>query len=88
MLNNKGSKTDPCGTPKINSSHDYSDNRFLRQAKVKLTADFSNPYAFNFATNNSCERLSKACERSVNKTPNIKLWSKHCFHFSISLIIQ
>ena len=51
-------------------------------------AKVSNPYAFNFAAINSCEKQLKAFERAISKTPNTKPWSKHCFHFSFSLIIQ
>ena len=38
----------------------------------------------NFAANSSGERQSKAFERSVNKIPNSKPWSKLCLHFSSS----
>ena len=33
---------------------------------MSLTDEISTPYAISFATNSSCERQSKAFERSVN----------------------
>ena len=49
----------------------------VRQSKIKRIAEISSPFAFNFASHISCERWSKALERSISKKPNFNYWSKH-----------
>ena len=46
-----------------------------------MSAERLNPYAFNFATINSCDKQSNAFDRPVNSTPNAFLLSIGDFHF-------
>ena len=53
---------------------------------MSLAGKIFTPYAISFTTNSSCERQSKAFERSVSNTPKTRSWSRDCLHFSNKLI--
>ena len=55
---------------------------------MSLTDEISTPYAISFSTNSSCERLSKAFERSVSNALKTRPWSRDCLSFSNKLIKQ
>ena len=47
---------------------------------MSLTDEISTPYSISFATNSSCERQSKAFERSVSNAPKTRPWSRCYSH--------
>ena len=73
----KGPRIQPCGTPKIISSHSLYDEfivlRFLLDKLFcfRFKASTVNPYAFSFAIRSSWSRQSSAFDRSVSKAPKV-----------------
>ena len=77
MLNNKGPKTDPWGTPIRRRSYSLKDELIfvlyfllLRKLEMSLRDLESNSYENSLANNRSCCRKSNALDKSTNKAPN------------------
>ena len=93
MLNSRGPRTDPCGTPHVTSSQELYVEFILtccfqdvRYSKISLRLSFPKSYASSFASRSSCDVQSKALERSMRTIPTIPLLSRLFQHCSTSLI--